>query len=44
MIQDIRIRKILAALLALEREIFKGILPIGLNETENLISKVGYAL
>jgi hypothetical protein len=43
MIQDIRIRKILEALLALVREIFKGILPSGLNETENLIFKVEYS-
>jgi hypothetical protein len=49
MIQDIRIRKIIEALLALVREIFrrgifKGILPTGLKEMENLIFKVEYAL
>ena len=49
MIQDIKILKILEASLALvreifRREIFKGILPAGLNETENLIFKVEYAL
>jgi hypothetical protein len=49
MIEDIRIRKIIEALLALVREIFrrgifKVILPTGLKEMENLIFKVEYAL
>ena len=44
MIEDIRIRKIIEALVALVREIFKVILPIGLKEMENLIFKVEYAL
>jgi hypothetical protein len=49
MIQDIKIRKIIEALLALVREIFrrwifKVILPTGLKEMENLIFKVEYAL
>ncbi len=44
MIKNIKIWKIFEALLALVREIFKGILPTCLNETENLIFKVEYAL
>jgi len=45
-VQDIRVRKIFESLFALEniRGIFRGILLTGLNETENLIFKVEYAL
>ena len=46
MAQDIRVQKIFKVLFAPEnvREIFRGTLPTCLNETENLIFNIKYAL